>query len=342
MNSSEILDFTAKLISFKSLSGSEGEVINFLKDNFDARGWSSELLPVEENRFNIFVTFGKPTIMFSTHLDVVPAKDHLFNPVFRDNRLFGRGACDAKGIAATMIAVAESLLKDGETDFGLLFVVGEELDGSGAKAAAIKLQGRGIKFIINGEPTEGKIMRAHKGVLGLEVAVKGRACHSGYPHLGEDANAKLVRIGAKMLQKKWPQDDLLGETTVNIGVIQGGLAGNIVSPSAKANILFRTVTPTKELLDGVNDCLESGSSLRVTYEAPAVRLLDIDGLQTDVASYCTDIPNFAPLKAECVLYGPGTIHLAHTDEESISLHDIEDAFRGYRLIFHQLKARHQK
>lgn len=342
MKSEDILNLAAELIRIKSLSGKEQEIINFLNNLFKSWGWQTELLEVEPNRNNLLVTFGKPEILFTTHVDVVPGKDFLFVPVIKDGRLTGRGACDTKGIIATMVATIKDLLSQGSNNFGLLLVVGEELDGSGAKAAAEQLAGRGVRYIINGEPTEGKLMRAHKGVLGLTIACRGKACHSGYPELGDDANVRLINILARLIDTKLPANKELGATTVNIGQIKGGVAGNVVSDRAEANVLFRTVTDNKEILKLLTEVVQEEGEYQITYTAPPVLLKIVDEIATDIASYCTDIPNFAPLKAEALLYGPGSIQLAHTDIESITAEDVQEARRGYELIFHRLQAEIEK
>jgi len=342
MNTNDILNFAADLIRIKSLSGKESEIIKFLNGTFKSWGWQTELLEVAPGRENLLVTFGTPKILFTTHVDVVPGSDSLFMPVIKDGRLVGRGACDTKGIIATMVAAVKDLLDKRANNFGLLLVVGEELDGSGAKAAARQLKGRGIRFIINGEPTEGKLMRAHKGVLGATISCKGKACHSGYPGLGDDANVKLLKILNRLLDMQLPESRDLGATTLNIGQLKGGIAGNIVSNKAEANVLFRTVGDNEDILSLLSKAVREEGEFKVTYTAPPVLLKLVDGIPSDVASYCTDIPNFAPLNAQALLYGPGSIQLAHTDIESISAEDVQDARRGFELIFHRLQAEIEK
>jgi acetylornithine deacetylase len=339
MDCSDTVALASALIHFRSLSGAEGPITDFLFETLSARSWDVERLPIGDGRDNLFVSFGTPEIVFTTHTDVVPGPDDAFSPAVRDGRLYGRGACDTKGIIATMVTVAERLRARSVGNFGLLFVVGEEVDGIGARRASQQLQGRGIRFIINGEPTEGKIMRAHKGCLGLEISCTGVACHSGYPDEGKDANAELVRILARIIDHPWPVDATLGSTTVNCGIIQGGMAGNIVSPSADARVVFRTVASNAEILSTVKQLLSPSASMQLGYDVPLVSLLEIPGMPSDVAAYSTDIPNFASLGAECVLYGPGSILVAHTDEEYIALKDIEEAILGYEYIFDHLKER---
>ncbi len=338
MKPQEILEFTAKLIEIRSLSGQEASIVDFLASHFVERGWNVERLSVEQGRDNLFVTWGTPHIVFTTHVDVVDAPEHLFSPVLRGETLFGRGACDAKGIAATMIGVANELANQGASNFGILLVVGEEHDGRGARAAALALKNRGIRFLINGEPTEGALMRAHKGGLGLTISFTGRAGHSGYPELGVDANRALIEVGQKLLSADFGCDRDLGDTTVNIGCISGGVQGNMVSPSAKMVVLLRTVRPNAEILASIKCMIPPEASITVDYDMEAVRLLTLPGFKIDVAKYCTDIPFLAPIGAQALLYGPGSILRAHTDEEFITLSEIEEARHGYHRLFNCLTA----
>jgi acetylornithine deacetylase len=337
MNITEIVTFASDLIRIPSLSGEEQEVTTFLAQNLRSRGWPVELLPVEGSRANVLVSFGIPEIVFTTHTDVVPGPEQLFCPTVRDGRLYGRGACDTKGIIATMVSVIDRLLRQGQSNFGLLLVVGEELDGIGARRGAMQLKDRGVRYLINGEPTECKIMRAHKGGLDLRITCEGTACHSGYPHLGDDANERLIKLLNRIMGTEWPTDPDLGSTTVNCGLIQGGVAGNIISPLSEARVLFRTVSSHDYIRRVVESMLPSRTKVEVGYDVAPVLLRQIDGIPSDVAAYCTDIPNFDELGAECVLYGPGSILDAHTDSENIALKDIEAAVIGYEYIFHQLR-----
>lgn len=339
MSVSEVIALASELIKIRSLSGQESGITDFLARALANQGWPVERLPVCDGRENLFVAFGTPEIVFTTHMDVVPAPDELFEPRVNENKLFGRGACDTKGIIATMIAVAKSLRAQGQDNFGLLFVVGEEDDGVGARVASQQLTERGIKFIINGEPTECTIMRAHKGALGIVLSCTGVACHSGYPEEGIDANRTLLAILSELLAMSLPVDPVLGPTTLNIGLIKAGVAPNIVSPRADAHVLFRTVASNTELLTAITDLVATRGSIEVTYDMPVASLREIADLPSGVASYCTDIPFFAPLGAECVLYGPGSILVAHTNEEHIALSQIKEALAGYEHIFHALRGR---
>lgn len=325
-----------ELISIRSLSGEERPALELMESFLQRRGWRYERLKVSEDRWNIFVAFGEPQVVFTTHLDVVPAPDRLFTPRLVERKIYGRGSCDAKGVAITMVHSAGRAIKKGLKNFGLLFVVGEEDNGIGARTAAQNLKNRGIKFIINGEPTEGKLMRGHKGALEIEIISSGTACHSGYPHLGFDANKQLIEILNDLSSHSWPKDTHLGETLFNFGVIQGGVAPNIISPKACARILFRAVSNTGDLLNQVRRIIDGRADIRLHAQWEPVRCITVDGFETDTASYCTDIPNFAALKALPLLYGPGSIECAHTDDEHLDLEEAERSIDGYVTLLEKL------
>ena len=333
METSGIVDFVSSLIAIPSLSGKEHEATAFLEKEFIKRDWHIEKFPVKDGRENIFVTFGKPSICFTTHVDVVAAPEQLFTPSVRDGNLYGRGACDAKGIVTCMVAAAERLQAAGHSGFSLLFVVGEEDDGCGAIAAGKQLQGKGIRYIINGEPTVGKLMVGHKGGINIQVSYRGRSCHSGYPHLGDDANAKLIRFMNRVLDTDWGQDDYLGKATVNLGRIHAGTGDNIVSNYAQVGIQLRTVSDNSQVIEKMKQVAGPEGECKVMNNARPVRLKTIPGMETDIASYCTDIPHFDPLGAECLLYGPGTIAVAHTENEYVEIRELEEAVEGFQKIF---------
>jgi len=336
-SAAEAMRLCQEAIRHESLPGAEAEVVALFKREMEALGWAPMCLPLTGERANLFVQFGEPTIVFTTHLDVVAAPPHLFTPRLEGDVLYGRGACDAKGIAATMMVVARVLLEAGHTGFGLLFVVGEEEDGAGAQAAAQQLQGKGIRFLINGEPTEGRVAQAHKGGLGFRVHVTGKACHSGYPEAGYDANREALGIANQLLGVDFGESAPLGKATLNLGRIDGGVGASIVSPHAVIEGLVRTIGPNRAVIDRLREVVGS-ATLEITYDVPCTKLLEVPGLPSSVVSYCCDIPFFAPLEAKAVLYGPGSILRAHTDEEYITRQEIEDAIQGYQHIFRYLSS----
>lgn len=338
ISAQNVLALTEKLIAIPSVTGSELPVSQYLTGLFKEYGWRAETFPVEKNRYNVFVRFGRPEIVYSTHMDVVPADQEMFVPKYEGDKLIGRGACDAKGILATMIESAKDLLRQNQTGFGLLFVVGEEDDGIGARKASEHLKNEGIRFIINGEPTEGKIYTGHKGAMAFKIKIKGKAAHSGYPELGIDANRALIKAAAALADADMGSDPEMGKASLNIGRISAGEAINIVSPKAEMSGIARIVTSSADVMERIRVHVPAEATIRFYNTSEPVRLLKVPGFETGVAGYSTDIPNFAGLGAQCVLYGPGSIHLAHTDREAITKDEINDALQGYVKIFHYLKS----
>ncbi|HMO18713.1 MAG TPA: M20/M25/M40 family metallo-hydrolase [Oligoflexia bacterium] len=329
----KLVSLSSKLISIRSLSGDEGDALLYLLELFTSFGWDYEKIPVSENRFNIFVPFGTPRICFTTHIDVVPAPEDLWKPVISDGKLIGRGACDAKGILASMIIAVNKLVLDGNTDLSLLVVVGEETDGIGAKTAAKYLYNRGIKYLINGEPTDGSLVTAHKGGLSFTVSTKGKACHSGYPEYGEDANKKLIEVAYKLQNTDFGYDELLGPATINLGLINAGSASNILSDNGIIHGMIRTVTDSDSVVEILESVVGENGVLEINNIAPKVELKTLDGFRLSSVSYVTDIPHFMALGTENLLYGPGSIREAHTNSEWVRISDLADAVTGYCKIY---------
>lgn len=330
------LVLTEELIKFPSLSGQELEVLNYLCSVFKEYGWTYETIPVEKDRYNIFVTFGEPHVCFTTHIDVVPAPEELFKPEVREGKIFGRGACDAKGIFACMIAAVKKLEEQGASNMSLLLVVGEETDGIGAKTATKALKNRNIRYLVNGEPTEGKLVTAHKGGLGFRITTTGVSCHSGYPDLGVDANKKLIEIAYKIQMASFGEDALLGPATINLGVIKAGTASNIVSDRGQIQGMVRTVTDSETVIEILKNCIDGNGELEILNNAPKVTLKTVAGFELTAVSYATDIPHFLPLGAECLMYGPGSIQQAHTDNEWVEIAALEKAVEAYTQIYYEL------
>lgn len=331
-----ILPLTEKLISIPSVTGEERLILEELESVFTSNSWKFERLPFQPNRWNLLVRFGAPEILFTTHIDVVPASEGMFKPRWDGEKLIGRGACDAKGIAATMIAVCKELSQRGETNFGLLLVVDEEMGGAGARSAAEQLKNQGVRFLINGEPTEGKLYKAHKGALALSLTFTGKACHSGYPELGDDANKKMIEVAHTLLNTDFGVDEVLGKSTINLAMVSGGLSLGTISPSATLKISIRTVTDNAQVLEKVKS-LSQGATIQTIYDSPTIKLHTVPGLETAIGSYSTDVPNFRALNATPLLYGPGSIHVAHTEHEFITKSQIQTAFTDYLTIFDSLK-----
>ncbi len=185
----DLFALTRRLVDIESITPNEGAVGNFLCDDLRRRGFESAAMPVEGARANVLATWPghpRPEIVFSTHMDTVPP----FIPSSEDDTsIYGRGSCDAKGIIAAQVVAAEKLRSDG-IYVGMLFLVGEERDSIGAKAA--NQHPIGSRFMINGEPTDNCLAIATKGALHVELTARGKMAHSAYPELGESAIDKLV------------------------------------------------------------------------------------------------------------------------------------------------------
>jgi acetylornithine deacetylase len=332
----DCITLTAELVSIRSVSGDEFDALMFISERFRSYGWNFETIPVSETRFNIFVSFGIPEVCFTTHIDVVPAQDRQFVPEVSDGRMYGRGTCDAKGILASMIAAVKRLEMEGQKNMSLLIVVGEETDGIGAKTAADKLRGGGIRYLVNGEPTECKLGRAHKGGIDFQVMFKGVSCHSGYPEHGVDANRMLIELADRIYRTDFGYDPVLGHATVNIGKISGGTASNVVSDHAKLHGKIRVVTDPESVISQVESIVGDKGELTVSSQTPKIMLATLPEFEQTSVAYTTDIPHFLPLEAEYLLYGPGSIIQAHTDNEWIEVNELQVAVEGYRKMYYDL------
>jgi acetylornithine deacetylase len=266
-------------------------------------------------------------------MDTVPP----FFPSSEDAEfIWGRGACDAKGIIAAMMGAAEKLLAEDVTNFGLLFVVGEERNSVGAAVAA--LAPRGSRYLVNGEPTENKLALASKGALRFEVVANGRMAHSAYPELGESAIEKLLDVLEAIRRVPLPKDSLLGPCTMNIGTITGGRAPNVIPDVAKAEILIRLVGDPSPVRDTLIAAAAGRAELNEVLCIPAMHFVQVDGLPTTVVSFTTDIPMFGRSWGEPLLFGPGSIHVAHTSEERVSKKELSDAVEIYANVVKKLLA----
>lgn len=328
----DVISLTRRLVDIESISGNEGRVGVFLADYLGQLGYNSRLMPVEGERQNVFATSPEdpnPAVVFSTHLDTVPP----FIPSREDEtRIYGRGSCDAKGIVAAQIAAAERLKEQG-THVGLLFLVGEERDSLGAKTA--NKQPNSCKFLINGEPTENRVAIASKGALRVELTASGRMAHSAYPDLGESAIDKLIEALRRLREMKLPSDPEVGPCTLNIGLIEGGRAPNVIPDKAHALLLYRLIGPSQQLREGVVNTVGDLAKVEFTLEIPFVRLRTFEGLPTMVAAFTTDIPALSNW-GQPLLIGPGSIHVAHTEGEFVDKKQLHEAVALYVSITRKL------
>jgi len=329
----ELFELTKTLVNTESVTGDEKACAKLIADYLAQRKFQVELQPVTPGRPNVFATRGAPEVVLSTHFDTVPP----FFPAREDSDyLYGRGACDAKGILASQVVAAERLANEGVEGFGLLFMVGEETLSDGARAA--NLSPRGSKYLINGEPTDNKLALGTKGILRVDLRTLGKMAHSAYPHLGESAIDKLLELLSDLRKLPLPRDPLLGPSTVNIGVISGGRAANIVPDEAEAQVLFRTVRGAPEFRSKIEALLRGRCEFEFVRDTPALEMEKLDGFETDVVAFTTDLPNLTRW-GRPVLLGPGSITVAHTDHECVRKADLVRAVDLYCRLVRELKAR---
>jgi acetylornithine deacetylase len=327
------IKFTRQLVDVDSITGSETACGEVLLRELSALEMATKRIPIKGTRFNVFATFAAtphPEVYLSTHFDTVPP----FIPSREDaENIYGRGSCDAKGIIAAMIGAALKLHEQ-KKDVGLLFLAGEEQGSDGAKVAnahARELHGGKCKFLINGEPTESKIAVASKGTLRAAVTASGKMAHSAYPHLGESAIEKLVQALERLRTMPLPSNPEVGPCTMNIGMISGGRAPNVIPDHAEAQLLFRLVGPTEALKENVKKTVGDLAKVDFYLEIPFMRFSTVDGIPTMTAAFTTDIPALGNW-GKPVLFGPGSIHVAHTDREFISKKELLAATDTYARI----------
>ena len=328
-----LFELTRTLVNMDSVTGNERACGMLLRDHLTACGFQARMLPVEGERANVFATLGRPEIVLSTHMDTVPP----FFPAAEDDEfIHGRGSCDAKGILAAQVEAAKRLKAEGVSDFGLLFLVGEETLSDGARAA--NETPAGCRYMINGEPTENKLAVGSKGILRVDIRARGRMAHSAYPHLGESAIDKLIEALNDLRRIPLPVDPVLGPTTLNIGLISGGRAANVVPDEAHADVLIRTVNGTEELRQSIRRVLDGRCEYEFIRETPALKMETVDGFETDRVAFATDLPNLTRW-GRPLLLGPGSINVAHTDHECVRKADLTLAVDLYCQLVRQLKAR---
>jgi acetylornithine deacetylase len=333
-----VYELTRALVDIESITENEAAVAAYLHDHLAKlavrTGGQVERMEVERDRFNVLASWGRPVVTLSTHMDTVPP----FFPSREDAEfIWGRGACDAKGIIAAMVAAAEKLRGEGVTNFGLLFVVGEERNSAGALVAA--KSPRGSKYLLNGEPTESKLVIASKGLLRYEVIARGKMAHSAYPELGESAIEALLDALEAIRKVPLPRDAQLGSCTLNIGTITGGRAPNVIADAAKAEILVRLVGDAAPVREAFARAVGKRAELIEILSLPPIRFATVDGLPTSVVSFATDVPVFGKTWGEPLLLGPGSIHVAHTSEERISKQELADAAGMYADVVKKLLAK---
>src|SRR5277367_981600 len=326
---------TRALVDLESTTGREAPVADYLfahlRELATRRNGRLERMSAAHGRDNILLTFGSPTVTLSTHMDTVPP---FFPSSENETHIHGRGACDAKGIIAAMVSAAEVLLGENIRNFALLFVVGEERDSAGARAAAAAP--RGSRYLINGEPTENLLALGSKGALRYELTAHGKLAHSAYPELGHSAIHALLETLHDIREVPLPRDAVLGQATLNVGTISGGRAPNVVADEARAEIMFRTVGDPTAIRAEVQLLAAGRVEAREVHYSKAVHLQSLEGFATTVVAFATDIPVFDGSWGQPFLIGPGSIHVAHTADEHIAKKDLLDAINIYAQMVRQL------
>ncbi len=331
----DVVSLAAELLAIQSTTGTETAVVDYVSRWLVARGWNVTLQEVTRGRANIWASRSGSSngVTFSTHLDTVPP---FVPPRLEGTRLFGRGASDAKGIAAAMLVAADRLVSNGEKSVEVLFVVGEEKGSDGARAANT-LNARS-RFLINGEPTESKLASGAKGSLRATIRTRGREAHSAYPQLGQSAIEPMLELLPTLKQLPLPSDPLLGQTTVNIGTIRGGTEANVIPAHAEAEIMFRLVSDVEPIKKTVLDWAKGRADVEFGSHIPAQRFASVPGFQTVPVAYTSDIPLLSNW-GEPLLFGPGSIHVAHTPDEYIDVDELRGSVDTYEQLARTLLAR---
>lgn len=333
MDSIDLVATARKLIDIDSTTGQEARVAGVIADDLRALGYRVTLQPVAGDRVNVIASVGDPVVIFSTHFDCVP---EFFPSRVENDRLYGRGSSDAKGILAAQLVAAERLRARGEQRVGLLFVAGEERGSDGA-AAANAAAPPTARYLINGEPTDNRLASATRGVYRVKLVSGGRAAHSSHPELGESAIEKLIDVLVDLRSAPWPSDPDLGTTNYTVGLINGGVAPNVIPADASAELLFRSIGPDSEIHAVIDQVVAARVRVDHVLTVPPVRLKTLPGFETGVFSFTTDIP-FLDNWGTPLLLGPGSVTQAHTSDESVEISALHRAADLYEKLAANLLA----
>jgi acetylornithine deacetylase len=340
MDMMDLIKLTRQLIDIPSVSGEEADVAHFLAAHLEGLGYKVELQEVAASRANLIATTdAQPRLVLSTHLDTVPP---FIASSEDDEYIYGRGACDAKGIIAAQIAAAEELRGLGLEEIGLLFTVDEEIASLGARRANGHPLASHCCYLINGEPTDNLLATGSKGSLRVKIKATGRAAHSAYPEKGESAIEKLLDMLAKVRAIKWPVDSFLGETTCNVGVIRGGTRSNIIPAEAEAQLHIRLTRESKDVQEILSRAIEgSGAQVETLSISEPVRMMEVEGFAHGVVRFTTDLPYLTNWGSP-LLIGPGSIFDAHTEHERIARRELMEAIELYVRLAEALFAREHR
>lgn len=331
----ELFELTKELMSIPSVSGEEHDVGAFLGEYLSSLGYAVELQEVVDGRKNVIaIASDSPEIFLSTHMDTVPP---FIPPTEDEEKIYGRGSCDAKGIIASQITAAERLRSAGEDRLGLLFTVDEEESSLGSKAANSLPVANRCRFLINGEPTDNDLAIGSKGSLRMLLKVKGKAAHSAYPEMGDSAIDRMVDVLSDIRRADLPKDDFFGETTLNVGTISGGLKTNVVAPYAEAGLHIRLATDDRPVIGLLEDIVAGRGELETMSCSLPVKMHAVDGFRQKVVRFTTDIPQLTNWGTPLLL-GPGSILDAHTSHEFVLKKDLETAVELYADLASELLA----
>jgi acetylornithine deacetylase len=329
----DVFKLTRELIDIPSVTGDEFHVGPFLAELLNRLGYQIEVQEVESHRANVIATTGdQPAVVLSTHMDTVPP----YIAASEDDEFtYGRGACDAKGIIAAQIAAAEKLRADGVTEIGLLFTVDEEVTSAGAKALNVHPLASACRYLINGEPTDNRLAIGTKGSLQVTIKTEGRAAHSAYPEQGDSAIEKLLDVLGDVRKIEWPSDEIFGGTTCNIGVISGGTRANVIADEAQTVLHIRLATNAGAAKDLLERAVGGRASLHYKSVHDPVRLHALDGFESTIVRFTTDIPYLTNWGTP-LLIGPGSILDAHTEHERVAKSELLQAVEIYSNLVRRL------
>jgi acetylornithine deacetylase len=328
----DVVALCAELLSIQSPTGGEGKIVEFVSRRLVSRGWNVTVQEVTPGRGNIWASRSGGGVTLSTHLDTVPP---YVAPKMDGDRLYGRGACDAKGIAAAMLAAADRLAESGEDRVDLLLLVGEEKGSDGARAA--NHLPATSRFLINGEPTESRLASGAKGSLRVSLKTRGREAHSAYPHLGQSAIEPMLELLPSLRSLPLPSDPILGPTTVNIGTIRGGTEANIIPGECEAELMFRLVGDVAHVRTLIDDWAANRAEVTYGSYIPAQHFHLVPGFEVAPVAYTSDIPLLGRWGTP-LMFGPGSIHVAHTPNEHIELRELRDSVSTYERLVRTLLA----
>ena len=328
-----MLNFLSDILKIESTTGSENTLACYIAEKYTPKGMRCEIQDTDDGRVNLFFKAGQPKIVFNSHIDTVPP---YIPPTFTQEIIYGRGSCDAKGQLAYLWQASNELIEEGEKDFGLLMTFGEETGSAGAKFANSLLVN--TDYIIVGEPTENKLILASKGTNLVKVTIRGRNCHSGYPQFGDNAINRMRKFLDRLDNIGFPPDELMGETTYNIGWLKSDNAQNVVPDLVTFNLFIRTTFAShdtyKEKLENIKD---EYTELEYPFNKGPIKFFTVEGFETGVVAYGTDAPSFTNVTNK-ILYGPGTILVAHTENEHIHIKDLYKAVEDVKKIFRKLRS----